>query len=106
MAKKDKAPTPAQVKAEIEALRNIVDLVTPMTMFGDNNRAAIEAQIRVLEEDLDNDEIYERYDPYTRGEVENDGEGDRYELDNALQAREWLDHGGDAPSTDWQSLIR
>lgn len=56
-----KKPTNKEIAAEAKKLDEMKPKVRRFSMFGDDNWAAIEAQIRVLEEDLDEDEIYEAY---------------------------------------------
>lgn len=97
-------PTPEQVAAEIAALRDMMPRIRRMTGFGEDNHEAIEAQINVLEKRLDENDIYDRYQA-TNDDGEPDEEGNRHSLDNALDARRWLDGEKDeAPSIDWMPL--
>lgn len=74
--------TQKQITKEIKALKAIRPKVRPRSMFGDDNLAALDAQIEVLERGLDDDDIYDRYDRTGSSE---------YTLDAALQARQWID---------------
>lgn len=84
-------PTTEEVKAEIEKLKALKDKVRPRTLFGDDNRAAVQAQIDALE------------DP--TGEVDY---GTEHEADNYNDAKEWLrrgDTGDGTPSSGWANLV-
>jgi len=70
-----------EIKNEIKSLQAIRPDVRPRSMFGDDNLAALDAQIEVLEHDLDNEDIYDRYDHADSSE---------YVLDSALHARQWI----------------
>ncbi len=97
-------PTPEQIKAEIESLQSIKFKVREYSAFGDNHRDAIEAQIKVLEDDLLEDEIYNRADESLYAEEEVWTESVK---DAALEVRQWLD--GDmeeTPTENWASLIQ
>lgn len=91
------APTAEQIAQEVSELKNLRDRVRRYTSFGEDNRAAIDAQIDVLENNLDEDSIYDRYD----------WEGNDRQLSNALDALSWLtDETEFAPSIEWRPLIR
>lgn len=77
-----KMKTPERIKKEIEALKTVRPNVRPASIFGDDNLTALDAQIAVLENDWDDNEIYDRYDHADSSE---------YILDAALAAREWMD---------------
>lgn len=87
-------PTIEQIKAEVAALKEIKPKVRRLTLFGDDNHKALDAQIKVLEKDLDEDAIYDRYDDDPRL------------LDYAQQARAWMDGESEEDSLveDWKSL--
>lgn len=93
-------PAPKEVLAEIKRLKEMQPNVRAMSMFGDDNRAAIDAQIAVLEGNLGEDAVYDAYS-------NPDNDDDRHLLDNALEARRWLD--GDSedglPSEGWKELV-
>lgn len=94
-----KPPTPKQVKAEVAKLRKMKPKVLSRSQFGDDHHEAIDAQIEVLEEGLENGEIYDRFE-----------EGPENILTAALDAMGWMDGGsygdGDKPSEDWKDLVR
>ena len=74
--------TKKQIVEEIKALKTVRPNVRSTTMFGDDNLAALDAQIDVLENYLDEDEIYDKYDCTQYSE---------YILDGAICARQWID---------------
>ena len=88
-------PTREQIQEEIEKLKELKPKVRHHTAFGDDNRAAIGAEIKVMEMNLGEDEIYDRYEDY------------QHSLDAALYARYWLDgHEKEAPSVGWEPLAQ
>jgi len=90
-----KKPTPKMIATEIQALKELLPNVRRYTAFGDDNRAAIRAEVAVLEENLDEDTIYGRFPPSG-------------ELDAAFGARQWLDSekGSERPSIGWKPLVQ
>ncbi len=74
--------TKEQITKEIEALKTVRPNVRPTSMFGDDNLGSVDAQVEVLENNLDDGEIYERYDHAGSSE---------YILDAAFAARQWVD---------------
>jgi hypothetical protein len=74
--------TPEQITKEIEALKTVRPNVRSKSMFGDDNLSSVDAQIGVLENDWDDDDIYGRYDHVGSSE---------YILESALAARQWID---------------
>ncbi|MCX6908125.1 MAG: hypothetical protein NTY01_08790 [Verrucomicrobia bacterium] len=86
----------ADIDAEIATLRDYKSRVMPGT-FSDN-RAAIEAQIQVLNENLDNDAIFNRWP---------DDERDCEIRMSASDAMDWMNGDKDeAPSVEWEPLLR
>lgn len=89
-----KNPTQAEVETEIEALKGQLDRVRRLSVFGEDNRRKIQAQIEVLENDYDDDDIEDFID-------------DDYQ-DDANDARRWLD--GDSSdgtlSASWEPLCQ
>lgn len=87
-------PTSKAIAAEIAKLKALKPKVRRYSFFGDDNHAMIDAQIEVLEKDMDDDAIYRHFSGEPRSEAEN--------------ARNWLD--GDAadgaPSKGWKELVR
>lgn len=71
-----------EIKKEIEALKAIRPKVTPHSMFGDDNLAQLDAQVEVLEGNLDSDDIGDRYDHAGASEEI---------LSAAFHARDWID---------------
>lgn len=87
-------PSTKTIQAEIKSLREMKPRVHRHTAFGDDNHAAIEVQIRVLEKGLDAGDIYDQWDM------------DGHLCVNALYAQEWLDYGGETPSEGWSTLVQ
>lgn len=86
-----KKPTPKAIAAEVATLKAMKPKVKRYTFFGDDNHAAIDAQIQVLEQNLSDDEIGRRFS----GEVQSE----------AFNARNWLEgDAGNPPSKDWKEL--
>lgn len=89
--------TPAEINDEIAKLKELKSKIPARNFFGGNNHEKIEAAIRVLEEDLDFDDIDDEYDPEDNHELYSD----------ARDAREWADGDSDeAPSTGWSELVK
>lgn len=87
-------PNAEEIKKEIETLKEMKPKVRQYSAFGDDHHESIDAQIDVLENLLDGDEIYDRYE-----------NGPESVLDNAIQAREWLNDHNEAPSVGWKDLL-
>lgn len=51
-------PTIDQIAQEIERLKAVLPKVPEFSFFGDNNRQAIEAQIKVLEDGMSSNDVY------------------------------------------------
>jgi hypothetical protein len=90
------APTYEEIQEEIKRLKTMKPNVLSMSVFGDDHHAAINAQIQVLEDGLDEDAAYEE-------NMDNE--------DNIREAAEaaarWSEGDEDnAPSEDWKSLVR
>lgn len=98
--KKKKLPTELEIKAEVDKLKKMKPSVRLCSKFGDNHHDAIDAQISVLEDSLedslDDGEIYDRYE-----------EGPENVLDSALGAMHWAEGDDDVPpSKNWESLVK
>lgn len=78
--------TKEQIKKEIEALKTVRPNVRPYSMFGDDNLAQLDAQVAVLENDWDNNDIYDEYDRAGLSEEI---------LSSALYARQWIEGEND-----------
>jgi hypothetical protein len=94
-------PSEEMINQEINRLIEIAPKVRQFSLFGDDNRAAIEAEIVVLQKRMNEDQIYRKW------EDENNYEHNRYLIDTALGAAWWLDGDPDyeAPSKGWEGLI-
>jgi hypothetical protein len=89
-------PTDEQINAEIAALSDLQGRVRRYTAFGDDNRAAIIAQIGVLRNRRTVDDVYR------------DFHLSDYEQSSALSAADWLsgDLAADelSPADSWRGL--
>lgn len=74
--------TQKEIEQQIVALKEIRPKVCPFSIFGNDNLAQLDAQVDVLENCLDNDDIYEKYDHSST---------DEEILGAALYANEWID---------------
>jgi hypothetical protein len=74
--------TKEQITKEIEALKTVRPNVRPTSIFGDDNLGSVDAQIDVLKNNMDNDDIFDKYDRTSSSE---------YILESALAARGWID---------------
>jgi hypothetical protein len=82
MASKPTPKTAKQIAAEAKELREIMPRVRHYSSFGDDNHRTIEAQLDVLENDLSEDTIYDRFSE----------DDDAEDLANcAMDARRWMD---------------
>lgn len=91
--------TKEQIDAEIAALNEMKPSVRHRSAFGDDHHEAIEAQLSVLRERMDSDEIYAAW---------GDEDADEFAqnvLDEALAARDWLIGDEPAPSEGWACLV-
>lgn len=87
-------PNDSAIRDEIAKLKEITPRVRHYSLFGDDNRAAIDAQRYVLEKNASEGVIYHVY-----GETDN-------LRDAALAARAWLDGNEEQPpSEDWLPLV-
>lgn len=88
-------PTDAEIDAEIEKLKEMKPKVRQFGVFGNDNHAAIEAQIKVLARRLSEDEAEDKY-----------VEAPDASRDSAVEAARWI--GGEAedgsPSEGWAPL--
>jgi hypothetical protein len=83
---------------EAETLQLLKPNVRRRSFFGDDNHAAIDAQVAVLRDLLTGDQIHSRYEG-------GDLRSSNYVLDAALEARQWLEGEMDGNLVDdWKSL--
>ncbi|KKM91714.1 hypothetical protein LCGC14_1225870 [marine sediment metagenome] len=54
--------TQEQIDEQIRLLKEARDKIVPTSMFGTDNIELLDAQVRVLEKDMDEDDIYDRWD--------------------------------------------
>lgn len=87
--------TEEEIKGQVELLESYLKKVPEFNDFDDDNYGAIRAQIEVLTERMeDNELIYEEFG------------NNEYITKSALKAAEWLkDRSEDKPSDDWASMV-
>jgi hypothetical protein len=86
--------TVEEIAAEIAALNELKPHVPKWSHFGENNHAKIDAQIDVLTERRDDDDVYAHYD-------------DGPERESALDTAEWLMGNLDVkPSAHWEHFAK
>lgn len=84
-----------EIAEELRILRVLINRVPRTTAFGDDNQAAIRAQIQLIEHRMDFDAVNDAFDD----------EPD-YTLSNAYDALQWLEgDDDDPPSEAWKKLI-
>lgn len=76
--------TEEQIAAEVAALEAVKLKMRQFNGFGDNVHAAIEAQLEVLRQCMDHDDVYDAY-----GDEESE-EFNQHTLDAALNAHDWM----------------
>jgi hypothetical protein len=84
-----------EIDKEIATLKGMVDKIPPFTAFGDSNVERIEAEIRVLEESMDEDDVFDTFD---------DGSEAQDAARNALLWREGNED--ESPSEGWKPLVK
>lgn len=93
-----------QIQYEIKALKAIKPNVRMTSAFGDNHHDAIDAQITVLEDGLEDGQIYDKFEPFDEETDADEGRAENV-LDAAMQAFRWRSGESDeVPSEDWKSL--
>ncbi len=106
MAKKkdSKKPTEEQIKDEVKKLLEMKPTVLPNSMFGDDHHAAIDAQIRVLE---NLDEFFDEEEIERIAGEDEEGWADNV-CDQAIEAFRWTEGESEdgAPSKGWENLVR
>ena len=96
-----------QVEQELAKLREMKPKVRRRTMFGDNNHEAIEAQIEVLDEDLTDDDVYDRLITEDEETGDTEGEWTQHVVDAALRVIQWRDgEEEESPSKSWEPLVQ
>lgn len=94
-----KHKTEEQINAEIAALLALKPTVRERTAFGDDNHAAIDAQLAVLRKRMGSAEVHSAYGD------EDSGDFDQHTFDAALSACDWmtglLASDEHAPAASW-----
>lgn len=88
--------TPNEVSAELTRLAKVRGIIPAHSAFGDDNHAALDAQMGVLRERMTLEEVTARWD------CDN---AETYVLSGALNAAEWLRGEGNAPSEEWLGMV-
>lgn len=93
------APNGDEIQAEIKKLEELKPKVRRYTMFGDDNHAAIDIQIRVLKGEVDQDEL---------DEMQSMSDISDHEYDNGTEALNWLEGESeyDKLSDGWAELVQ
>lgn len=82
------------IEDQCRRLREVRQYVPSESAFGDDNLAAIDAQLDVLNKMLSPDEVDEEYE-----------NGDEYVFNNAAQASQWLEGDDESnPADGWEPL--
>lgn len=112
--------TPEEIHAEIAELTRLRPLIPPHTLFGDDNLAYIDAEIRALKEEMNESDVMDAFypldgssfpdseDPETQAAYVNADKGRSCDVESAARsAIEWRDgHSADKPSDGWRPLAR
>jgi hypothetical protein len=84
-----------EVEEEIARLKDMKPHVRKTTHFGDDNHAAIDAQVLVLEKRMDSDQIWNEWP---------EEEEDAHRRGAAMEAQQWLSgQTEDLPSAEWEA---
>ena len=95
-----------EVQDVLKRLREVRDKVPARTHFGDDNHEAIDAAIAVLDEKLDEDDVYGRFEPGDDDDINADEGRSDHSLENARAAAAWLHcEDDDDPATGWEELV-
>ena len=106
---KKKPKTAKEIKKELDALTKMSTLIPQYTAFGGNNREKIEAEIRVLADDMSEDEIYGEWPMDGKDDKETEEFQREYAEQNssALYARRWMDgEEKESMSSNWAPLAK
>jgi hypothetical protein len=97
-------PTPKEIAAEIKALKKLKPLIPAQSVFQDDNHAAVDAQIEVLQSNMSEDDIYTRADDGVTAAKDLWSE---YVRDNAICAWSWKTGTSfESASVGWEPLIQ
>lgn len=101
--------TDKEIAEEIAKLKQIKPKVPKATYFGDDNHEAIDAQIKVLSERMDEDEVMDK--TQFEDDLEENGRDESrwspHTGDSARNALNWLTEDDDeSPSSSWESIAK
>lgn len=100
-------PTPKQIAEDVKKLKEMKPQVPRRTVFGDDNWAAIDAQIEVMENKYSDARILGMHESAQRQEMDDDMWYPEHIKDNALDAWSWMDgQEATSPSEGWAGLAR
>lgn len=92
--------TQDEINAEIAKLQEMRPRVRQFSAFGDDNRAAIDAQVAVLQRRMSEANIYAEWSG------DDDDDGSNPLIDSALDARAWANGDEEeAPHIGWEPLL-
>lgn len=96
-------PDANQIEQEIAALRSLKPSIRQFSEMADDNHAALDAQVRVLEQRMTFKEILETWPP---AQDEDDDPGADHQNCYAILALGWREGELDEPpSSDWMTLL-
>lgn len=89
--------TQAEIDEQVKRLKEIRPNVRPTSAFGDSNLDKLDAQVKVLEEDMDSDDVWNEW-PEDEGDMEI-----RMSADEAIN---WRDGKGELEdlTEDWPMI--
>ena len=82
--------TAEEIQEEIQKLKDMKLKVRKFSSFGDNNHLAIEASIKVLEENMSEDQIWDYWS----------SEDESSEFNSAIDTRRWMDGEEETSSSE------
>lgn len=90
--------TQEEINEQVEKLKAIRPKVKPYSAFGDDNLAKLDAQVKVLEEDMDSDDVWDEW-PRDEADMET-----RMAADDAINWRDDNSSGEDDLAKDWPMI--
>lgn len=98
-------PTQSVISANLARLR-IQRPFLPPSAFGDDNAGACAAQIDVIQDNLTESQIYDKW-PADEDVDDPDNSELEHKLDAALSCRRWLDGAAtESPADSWEPMYR
>ena len=101
-----KLQTKSEIKKQIKWLETNKTKVRHHTVFGDDHWDAIEAQLRVLREEMSEEDIFDKFQLAKNPDDEGDNIVEENVQSAALEARRWMDGEEEtSPIENWKSLV-